>query len=74
MHTTIEVISIEEIKSVLMRNEVSRLSIKISMNKHQLTTLILNSFDDFGIDELNEILKCEGININQLNKKNENRN
>ena len=45
MYTTIEVLSIEEIKSVLMRNEASRLSIKISMNKHQLTTLILNSFD-----------------------------
>lgn len=68
MHTTIEVISIEEIKSVPIRNDQSRLSIKISINKNQLSDLILNCFDEFGIDELNEILNLEGININQLNK------
>lgn len=68
MHTTIEVTSIKEIQSVPMRNVPSRLSIKISMNKNQLSNLILNCFDEFGIDELNEILNIEGININQINK------
>lgn len=69
MFITIEVHSLEEIKPSLPMRQAARLSLKISIDKHQLCTLIMSAFDDFKIDQLNEILNCEGMGLHYTENK-----
>lgn len=63
IHTTIEVHTLGEVTPTLPMRQHARLKLKISIDRHQLASLILSAFDDFTTEQLNEVLNRDGIHI-----------
>ena len=61
--TTIEVESLEEVKPLLKRNRPSTLSLKITMDKYNLTKLLHEALESMPIEKINEAIGRDGFNL-----------